>query len=248
MKPTTRETPRIRHRRGSASCSGSSSARSRPTGWVTPATFHRRVRSPARGPWSGAQVRGRDGDRPGAGRLVPCVRRAGGAAAQHGKRVRNEPDGSVACASRATPPRSTRWSTGAAPARGSRASSGSTYGTLSDQASCRTTWSIAAMSRLIARDEEVLRAAPVGGARAREIGEVLGLPGTVVRPRLSRARARLRELLGNDPPAAGHRPGQATNRSSRSGDEFSTDRSGRLRAAAHRGQSRATWRRSCPQP
>lgn len=64
----------------------------------------------------------------------------------------------------------------------------------------------AAMSRLSARDEEILQLHLWEGLEPREIGEVLGLPGTVVRPRLSRARARLRELLGNDPPAAGHIP------------------------------------------
>ncbi|MBL0747020.1 RNA polymerase sigma factor [Nocardioides baculatus] len=62
----------------------------------------------------------------------------------------------------------------------------------------------AAMARLSARDEEVLQLHLWEGLEPREIGEVLGLSGTVVRPRLSRARARLRELLGNDPPAAGH--------------------------------------------
>jgi RNA polymerase sigma factor (sigma-70 family) len=66
----------------------------------------------------------------------------------------------------------------------------------------------AAMSRLSARDEEVLQLHLWEGLEAREIGEVLGLPGTVVRPRLSRARARLRALLGNDPPAAGHIQGK----------------------------------------
>lgn len=66
----------------------------------------------------------------------------------------------------------------------------------------------AAMQRLSARDEEVLHLHLWEGLEAREIGEVLGLPGTVVRPRLSRARARLRELLGNDPPPAGHLPGE----------------------------------------
>lgn len=62
----------------------------------------------------------------------------------------------------------------------------------------------AAMARLSARDEEVLQLHLWEGLEAREIGEVLGLPGAVVRPRLSRARARLRDLLGNDPPLAGH--------------------------------------------
>lgn len=62
----------------------------------------------------------------------------------------------------------------------------------------------AAMARLSARDEEVLQLHLWEGLEPREIGEVLGLPSTVVRPRLSRARARLRDLLGNDPPTTGH--------------------------------------------
>ncbi|HWJ83037.1 MAG TPA: sigma-70 family RNA polymerase sigma factor [Nocardioides sp.] len=77
----------------------------------------------------------------------------------------------------------------------------------------------AAMARLSARDEEVLQLHLWEGLEAREIGDVLGLPATVVRPRLSRARARLRRLL-DDPDAcnavspAGHpsskRPEPAT--------------------------------------
>ena len=66
----------------------------------------------------------------------------------------------------------------------------------------------AAMSRLSARDEEVLQLHLWERLEPREIGEVLGLPSAVVRPRLSRARARLRDLLGNDPPAAGHVQGK----------------------------------------
>lgn len=62
----------------------------------------------------------------------------------------------------------------------------------------------AAMSRLSARDEEVLQLHLWEGLESREIAEVLGLPASIVRPRLSRARARLRDLLGNVPPAAGH--------------------------------------------
>lgn len=62
----------------------------------------------------------------------------------------------------------------------------------------------AAMSRLSGRDEEVLRLHLWEGLESREIAQVLGLPTGVVRPRLSRARARLRELLGNDPPPSGH--------------------------------------------
>ncbi|GAA3827400.1 sigma-70 family RNA polymerase sigma factor [Nocardioides panacisoli] len=59
----------------------------------------------------------------------------------------------------------------------------------------------AAMARLSARDEEVLQLHLWEGLESREIGEVLGLPATVVRPRLSRAKARLRALLGDDPGA-----------------------------------------------
>ncbi|WP_408897990.1 RNA polymerase sigma factor [Nocardioides sp. R1-1] len=66
----------------------------------------------------------------------------------------------------------------------------------------------AAMRRLSARDEEVLQLHLWEGLEPREIAEVLGLPATVVRPRLSRARARLRALLGNDPPAGGHLPAE----------------------------------------
>ena len=57
----------------------------------------------------------------------------------------------------------------------------------------------AAMRRLSARDQEVLELHLWEGLESREIAEVLGLTTAVVRPRLSRARARLRDLLGNDP-------------------------------------------------
>lgn len=63
-----------------------------------------------------------------------------------------------------------------------------------------------AMARLSARDEEVLQLHLWEGLESREIAEVLGLPGAVVRPRLSRAKARLRAQLGNDPARAGHLP------------------------------------------
>ncbi|MFC7493134.1 MULTISPECIES: RNA polymerase sigma factor [unclassified Nocardioides] len=62
----------------------------------------------------------------------------------------------------------------------------------------------AAMRRLSARDQEVLELHLWEGLEPREIAEVLGLTTVVVRPRLSRARARLRELLGNDPEPSGH--------------------------------------------
>ena len=64
----------------------------------------------------------------------------------------------------------------------------------------------AAMARLSGRDQEVLRLHLWERLESREIAEVLGLPVTVVRPRLSRARARLRDLLGNEPPPVGHLP------------------------------------------
>jgi RNA polymerase sigma-70 factor (ECF subfamily) len=62
----------------------------------------------------------------------------------------------------------------------------------------------AAMRRLSARDQEVLELHLWEGLEPREIAEVLGLTTVVVRPRLSRARARLRDLLGNDPAPPGH--------------------------------------------
>ena len=64
----------------------------------------------------------------------------------------------------------------------------------------------AAMRRLSARDQEVLELHLWEGLEPREIAEVLGLTTVVVRPRLSRARARLRDLLGNDPEPPGHHP------------------------------------------
>ena len=64
----------------------------------------------------------------------------------------------------------------------------------------------AAMRRLSARDQEVLELHLWEGLESREIAEVLGLTTVVVRPRLSRARTRLRELLGNDPEPPGHQP------------------------------------------
>lgn len=64
----------------------------------------------------------------------------------------------------------------------------------------------AAMDRLSARDQEVLQLHLWEGLEPREIADVLGLTTVVVRPRLSRARARLRDLLGNDPGLPGHLP------------------------------------------
>ncbi len=67
-----------------------------------------------------------------------------------------------------------------------------------------------AMRRLSARDQEVLELHLWEGLEPREIAEVLGLTTVVVRPRLSRARARLRALLGNDPPPPGHHSSRPT--------------------------------------
>jgi RNA polymerase sigma-70 factor, ECF subfamily len=63
-----------------------------------------------------------------------------------------------------------------------------------------------AMRRLSVRDQEVLELHLWEGLEPRDIAEVLGLTASVVRPRLSRARSRLRELLGNDPEPPGHLP------------------------------------------
>ncbi|MBC9732730.1 RNA polymerase sigma factor [Nocardioides marmotae] len=62
----------------------------------------------------------------------------------------------------------------------------------------------AAMRRLSGRDQEVLQLHLWEGLESREIAEVLGLTTVVVRPRLSRARARLRALLPEGP----ERPGR----------------------------------------
>jgi RNA polymerase sigma factor (sigma-70 family) len=67
-----------------------------------------------------------------------------------------------------------------------------------------------ALRRLSGRDEEVLQLHLWEGLESREIAEVLGLPAAVVRPRLSRAKARLRDRLGNDPPGPGQLPGVPT--------------------------------------
>lgn len=65
-----------------------------------------------------------------------------------------------------------------------------------------------ALDRLGHRDREILQLHLWEGLEAREIAEVLGSTSALVRPRLSRARARLRDLLGNDPPPAGHLPNE----------------------------------------
>lgn len=62
----------------------------------------------------------------------------------------------------------------------------------------------AALARLADRDREVLELAAWEELEPREIAEVLGISPVAVRSRLSRSRARLRRMLGNDPPSAGH--------------------------------------------
>lgn len=67
----------------------------------------------------------------------------------------------------------------------------------------------AALRDLSGRDQEVLELHLYEGLESREIAEVLGLSTVVVRPRLSRARARLRALLErNASEEPGHRPAQ----------------------------------------
>lgn len=65
----------------------------------------------------------------------------------------------------------------------------------------------AGLSRLRALDREVLQLTAWEGLDPREIATVLDVPAGTVRTRLSRARARLRRELGDDPGAAGHVPG-----------------------------------------
>ncbi|MEV6299773.1 sigma-70 family RNA polymerase sigma factor [Actinoplanes sp. NPDC051861] len=62
----------------------------------------------------------------------------------------------------------------------------------------------AALARLGDTDREVLTLTVWEGLQPREVAEVLGLSAAVVRTRLSRARTRLRELIGDDPQAPGH--------------------------------------------
>lgn len=62
----------------------------------------------------------------------------------------------------------------------------------------------AAMARLGELDREVLMLTGWEGLEPREAAAVLGVSPAVVRTRLSRARARLRELLGDDPGPPGH--------------------------------------------
>ncbi|MGI9157668.1 MAG: RNA polymerase sigma factor [Marmoricola sp.] len=67
-----------------------------------------------------------------------------------------------------------------------------------------------AMERLGELDREVIRLTVWEQLEPREIAVALGLSPQVVRTRLSRARSRLRQQLGDDPGAAGHVPGVRT--------------------------------------
>ncbi|WP_127504950.1 RNA polymerase sigma factor [Actinoplanes solisilvae] len=62
----------------------------------------------------------------------------------------------------------------------------------------------AALARLGELDREVLRLTAWEGLEPREVAEVLNLSAATVRTRLSRARSRLRDLLGHDFSKAGH--------------------------------------------
>lgn len=69
----------------------------------------------------------------------------------------------------------------------------------------------AALARLADRDREVLELAAWEGLQPREIAQVLGISDIAVRSRLSRSRARLRKLVGNETPASGHDQDVPTN-------------------------------------
>ncbi|GAA0564886.1 RNA polymerase sigma factor [Paractinoplanes ferrugineus] len=71
--------------------------------------------------------------------------------------------------------------------------------TVSDRLTVR-----AAMASLGPLDREVLMLTVWEGLEPREAATVLEVSSAVVRTRLSRARARLRELLGDDPGPPGH--------------------------------------------
>jgi RNA polymerase sigma-70 factor (ECF subfamily) len=62
----------------------------------------------------------------------------------------------------------------------------------------------AALARLGELDREVLLLTIWEGLEPREAAEVLDVSPAAVRTRLSRARARLRQLVGDDPVAPGH--------------------------------------------
>lgn len=63
-----------------------------------------------------------------------------------------------------------------------------------------------AMAQLSQPDREVLQLAAWEGLEPREIAHVLDISDLACRSRLSRARSRLRKVLGNDPPGRGHEP------------------------------------------
>ena len=62
----------------------------------------------------------------------------------------------------------------------------------------------AALARLSELDREVLSLTAWEELEPREIAEVLGVSAQTVRTRLSRARCRLRDLIGNDLGSVGH--------------------------------------------
>ena len=61
-----------------------------------------------------------------------------------------------------------------------------------------------ALARLSEPDREVLMLTAWEGLEPREVASVLNVSASAVRTRLSRARARLRELTGDDPDRSGH--------------------------------------------
>ncbi|WP_035855563.1 RNA polymerase sigma factor [Cryptosporangium arvum] len=75
----------------------------------------------------------------------------------------------------------------------------------------------AALARLSALDREVLMLTFWEGLEPREIATVLGLSAPTVRARLSRARRRLRELVGHDLGPPGHELGVRTGRTPEEG-------------------------------
>ncbi len=62
----------------------------------------------------------------------------------------------------------------------------------------------AALNRLGEPDREIVMLTVWEGLPPREVAEVMGMSPNAVRSRLSRARARLRELIGDDLSAPGH--------------------------------------------
>lgn len=69
-----------------------------------------------------------------------------------------------------------------------------------------------ALARLGDLDREVLTLTAWEELEPREIAEVLGISAQAVRTRLSRARARLRDLVGDDVVSAGHEAGGTPSR------------------------------------